>query len=446
MDDPIPQELRARCVKVFEDLEDLRGLYFYRPRVPVDAQEPLVARLLVGADAGGDSMISGVWIGFKLQSGNWSCKHLIGKTLLPVKSWTIPMRELHSLWMNTALLRTTLNLLKEFFEDKLERKYVFGDSRISLAWTIYDGTRLLPFHRHRVTAITNEVPEEDRYHCPGNKNPADGGTKVKDITLEMVGPESIWENGLPWMTLNHEDMMSTLKSIDEIKLDDSQSKIVESAEALKPQFFTENKGFVVRLSSSEVANFKKRAEFSSYMEVLSPQKFRHTFVVRTYSYVMKFIMNMRRNVNRSRSKNQLPARTPLKMEVKRDIEYKVFFNHEAEMSDKNTKEEVFLSKFYGVTNVVIGKTRTYESSSNTKRFPNSPESWKPIGQPRYFPHQAPGNEVQLSEEDLSRDLAFIFTSTTAEVIEYNDKTWVKKKCILKEKFLFAEEELWKDKR
>ena len=147
------------------------------------------------------------------------------------------MRELHSLWMNTALLRKTLNLLKEFFEDKLERKYVFGDSRISLAWTIYDGTRLLPFHRHRVTAITNEVPEEDRYHCPGNKNPADGGTKVKDITLQMVGPESIWENGLPWMTLNHEDMMSTLKSIDEIKLDDSQSKIVESAEALKPQFF-----------------------------------------------------------------------------------------------------------------------------------------------------------------------------------------------------------------
>ena len=186
---------------------------------------------------------------------------------------------------------------------------------------------------------------------------------MKDFNLQIVGPESIWKNGLPWMTLNHEDMMSTLKSIDEIKLDDSQSKIVESAEALKPQFFTENKGFVVRLSSSEVANFKKRAEFSSYMEVLSPQKFRHTFVVRTYSYVMKFIMNMRRNVNRSRSKNQLPARTPLKMEVKRDIEYKVFFNHEAEMSDKNPKEEVFLSKFYGVTNVVIEKTRTYESSS-----------------------------------------------------------------------------------
>ena len=105
------------------------------------------------------------------------------------------------------------------------------------------------------------------------------------------------------------------------------------------------------------------------------------------------------------------------------------------MSDKNTKEEVFLSKFYGVTNVVIGKTRTYESSSNTKRFPNSPGSWKPIGQPRYFPHQAPRNEVQLSEEDLSRALAFIFTSTTAEVIEFNDKTWVKKKCILKENIL-----------
>ena len=105
------------------------------------------------------------------------------------------------------------------------------------------------------------------------------------------------------------------------------------------------------------------------------------------------------------------------------------------MEQGYTKEEVFLSKFYGVTNVVIGKTKTYESSSNTKRFPNSPGSWKPIGQPRYFPHQAPRNEVQLSEEDLSRALAFIFTSTTAEVIEFNDKTWVKKKCILKENIL-----------
>ena len=48
------------------------------------------------------------------------------------------------------------------------------------------------------------------------------------------------------------------------------------------------------------------------------------------------------------------------MEVKGDVKYKVFFNHEAGVSDKNTKEEVFLSKFYGVTNVVIGKTRTFQ--------------------------------------------------------------------------------------
>jgi hypothetical protein len=182
-------------------------MYFYRPRVSEDAQQPLITRLLVGADAGEDSMISGVWIGFKLQSEGWSCKHLIGKTLLPIISWTIPMKELHSLWMNSQLLKTVNALLGDFLEDKLEKKYVFGDSRIALSWTIYESTRLFPFHHHRVMQINNEVKEEDRYHCPGNLNPADGGTKIKEINIGMVGPDSVWENGLPWMTRDHEEVM-----------------------------------------------------------------------------------------------------------------------------------------------------------------------------------------------------------------------------------------------
>ena len=355
-DDPLPVEMRARWVAMLEELEDLKGMYFHRPRVPKDAQHPLVARLLVGGDAGDDSMISGVWIGFKLQSEGWSCKHLIGKTLLPITSWTIPQKELHTLWMNSQLLKTVNALLGDFLEDKLENKYVFGDSRIALAWTIYESARLFPFHRHRVMQINNEVKEEDSYHCPGNLNPADGGTKIKEINIGMVGPDSVWENGLPWMTKDHEEVMQTLKSAREIKLDDAQPKIAESAEVIKPKFITENKGFAVRISEPELEKYKLRMENSKYLEVLAPQKFQHAFTVRVYSYVLKFIVNSRQKANKWRSENGLKQRASLKIEQSREIRYRIFQYDEVK-SEKTDHVKTTLNEMYGTACVVVGEKK-----------------------------------------------------------------------------------------
>ena len=46
-----------------------------------------------------------------------------------------------------------------------------------------------------------------------------------------------------------------------------------------------------------------------------------------------------------------------------------------------------------------------------------------------------GIKIQLLEENLSRALEYIFTVTTAEVIKFNDKDWIKQNRDLKEGIL-----------
>ena len=89
-------------------------------------------------------MVAGLWIGILRRNGEWSCAHFMGKALLPTKSWTIPMRELHALWMAAVLMNLCVNLLQDWFENKLKQRYLFGDSRIALAYLPKYETSPLP--------------------------------------------------------------------------------------------------------------------------------------------------------------------------------------------------------------------------------------------------------------------------------------------------------------
>ena len=432
-DDPIPADLREEWIKVFDDFEYLRGLYFQRPRIPLNAAEPLLVRLFAGADAGGDSMVTGIWIGVKLKGEGWSCKHLIGKTLLPIKSWTIPMRELHALWMASTLLNITVNLLDDFLVGKLVKRYVFGDSRIALAWTIYESTRLLPFHRHRVTVINKTVTEEEKFHCPGQNNPADAGTKVKEVDTTLVGPDSTWENGENWMTWENHRISDVLMSVQQIILDDSQQKIVKEAQ-IAPKFETEIKGFTVQTSKSEIEKYEARMKTSPYMEILPPQKFSHRFTVRVYAYVLRFIKRMKEAADQRRQKNGLEPRREFSIQKSRVKEYTIFHT-DIHLGDELSDVGGALANHYGSIQVVVGAAKNYASSSNKKRFPDQPESWRPKDQPRYFPFECKEKEIQLSSTDLSTALACIFTWTSNEVTQFNDKGWIKKNCEWKEGIL-----------
>ena len=181
-----------------------------------------------------------------------------------------------------------------------------------------------------------------------------------------------------------------MKSAKEIKLDDAQSKIAESAEVIKPKFITENKGFAVRIT-----------------EILAPQKFQHAFTVRVYSYALKFIVNLRKKANKRRLESGLKQRESLKIHQERKIKYRIFqYDEDKSETDGGNKAKTDqiktpLTEIYGTICVVVGEKKNYDSKSNKRRFPDSPEKWEPVGQWRHFPHQAKRIEIQLLEDDLS---------------------------------------------
>ena len=78
-DDEIPAMLRDNWLREFLRLESLRGIQFNRPIMPVDAINSVI-RLITLSDASKTNIILGVWGGFELPDGSFSCKLIIGRT------------------------------------------------------------------------------------------------------------------------------------------------------------------------------------------------------------------------------------------------------------------------------------------------------------------------------------------------------------------------------
>ena len=81
-DDEIPAMLRDNWLREFLKLESLRGIQFNRPIMPimpVDAKNSVI-RLITLSDASKTNIILGVWGGFELPDGSFSCKLIIGRT------------------------------------------------------------------------------------------------------------------------------------------------------------------------------------------------------------------------------------------------------------------------------------------------------------------------------------------------------------------------------
>ena len=62
---------------------------FHRPVMPPNALNTKM-RLITAVEAALDYQIFGVWGGFKLDDGSWSCKLVIGRGLLAPTESTIP--------------------------------------------------------------------------------------------------------------------------------------------------------------------------------------------------------------------------------------------------------------------------------------------------------------------------------------------------------------------
>ena len=91
-DDEIPDNLRDKWLETFLRIEKLRGIGFERPVMPSDAVNSKL-RLIKASDAAKPATMVGVWGGFLLTSGKYSCRLIIGRSLLSADT-TIPRLEL----------------------------------------------------------------------------------------------------------------------------------------------------------------------------------------------------------------------------------------------------------------------------------------------------------------------------------------------------------------
>ena len=83
-------------------LEQLRSLGFQRSKMPEDALNDR-ARAIALKDAALEICMMGVWIGFQIIGGGWSCELLIARSELADENSTIPKNELQSICSGSIL-------------------------------------------------------------------------------------------------------------------------------------------------------------------------------------------------------------------------------------------------------------------------------------------------------------------------------------------------------
>ena len=131
------------------------------------------------------------------------------------------------------------------------------------------------------------------YHVATDFNPSDIGTRPHTVKISDVGPNSVWEKGLPWMKGEIDDALEQgiLTPISKLRPeiltdeeDDSYKKgfVFEKS----PEILT--KGHPVMLAATgRVEKVKVRQEFSNYL--IPPNKFKFEKLVRVIALVKKFL-------------------------------------------------------------------------------------------------------------------------------------------------------------
>ena len=200
-DDSVPADLRSKWVDNIWRLEQLRGIKFKRARMPADAISTDMS-VIIAVDASGVIKCAAAWARFKLKNGKYSCQLLFGRVLLA--SDKIPRNELEALLMGSNLGWILMLILSDWIVEYI----VIGDSTIALCWTVSDKKRLSLFHRNRCAQIRRGTDLDKLYHVKTEFNPADVPTRPNLVKDEDVGPNSVWEKGLPWMNNEVQDAIN----------------------------------------------------------------------------------------------------------------------------------------------------------------------------------------------------------------------------------------------
>ena len=223
-DDPVSGQARALWIQNFEIIENIRGLIHIRCSRPEDALRS-TCRLWILVDAAEWGMIVTVYVGWERRNGEYSCAHLYGKGILGPEALTLPQKELHILSAGADISQLFSIMLEEWVEEIL----VAGDSEIALCWATYETVKLNQYNRVRVINIISKLDLQNLFHIKGTENPADIGTRMKDVSVEDIQPGSDYLCGKQWMKLSREAAVQSgvIKPIENIKLGHEEKKVMK---------------------------------------------------------------------------------------------------------------------------------------------------------------------------------------------------------------------------
>ena len=406
-DEVVSEQTRATWVKNFHMLEKMRGIKFERARMPATAVSPKMSLIAAGDTAKNFIKVTGVWVRFKLKDGSYSCKHLISRTLLGNIDSTLPKEEFDVLTMTSNLCWVTRNMLSDKW---VEDYIILSDSTISLCWTVSEKNRLSLYHRNRSVQIRRGTELERLYHCSTDFMPADIGTRPEKVSVADIGPQSVWETGLPWMRGEICDAVADGILTPALELTMNKD---EEDDYKKGFIFEKDNDVLTRghLVNSVDTLDKIQSRFNVSGLIINPAKFSFEKVVRIISLVQRFIKSfkcVRGKISQTEHRFSMLPITIVKEETRVLVNKIVKKTLKRDVGDKKPTDDDG-SAVKTVHRVLL---ETTGAKNNRSTFSGE-------------------HHVLITEDDISRALIHLFKGGSREVQAFNKESYLKKIGVLK---------------
>ena len=297
--DAIPDNLRGVWESHFEMMEEIKTLKYNRCVVPIDAVSLDVETIETG-DASKSISCAAIYARFLRKNGEYSCQLVFARSKLIPDGTTQPRGELLAALLNTH----TGEVVKRAFGHFHKKSIKLSDSQIVLFWINNEHKALKPWVRTRVIEILRFTLRSSWYYIESKKLIADLGTR-RGVNLSDVDANSAWINGYPWM--REDESTFPIKSVKDLILSNADSESFkkevfapyDTVEDLtnsdwplvKVLHTTSYPSICSRFNADETS---ARYEFSQYL--LDPNWRSFTSVVRVIAIVMKFIRNVRSQI------------------------------------------------------------------------------------------------------------------------------------------------------
>ena len=191
----------------------------------------------------------------------------------------LPRAELLACELNATLG----HVVKLSFGDYHKNHVKVTDSQVALHWIHTTKSELKVWVRNRVLEINRLAPMEGWRYVRSKDNIADMGTR-KGVKVEEIGPDGIWINGLPWMSLSNDNF--PLFTVEEVSLSMEEANKMQK-ERIEPA--KEFQSYWASVESCDDSEVGKRYAFSDY--VIDPNRFRFKKVLRVLAYIIMLVSN-----------------------------------------------------------------------------------------------------------------------------------------------------------